>query len=243
MSTRAQNETLIKDLPAASFAGQYESVLGVEGADALAAAVRHVRGSVRADRVQRYQAELAGGAMGAVGVLVQQQVAADAAGVAFTVNPVTGVEEVMVSSVRGLGEALVSGETDPDEWVVRGDEVSCVRSPEASLTDDQVREVAAVARRVADHFGFPVDVEWAFEGQRLWLLQARPITALPTADEPIPLAIEVPAGFWEREASHFPEPIAPMSRIVLESFTRGLAEAFAVPSVPTRCARATSSTS
>ena len=221
-----------EDLPGASFAGQYESVLGVEGPGALAAAVRHVRGSVRADRVQRYQDELAGGAMGAVGVVVQRQVAADAAGVAFTVNPVTGADEVVVSSVRGLGEALVSGAADPDEWVVRGDDVSCVRSPEDSLTDDQVREVATAARRVADHFGFPVDVEWAFEGERLWLLQARSVTALPAGVEPVPVPVEVPDGFWEREASHFPEPIAPMSRIVLEGFTRGLSEAFAWGGVP-----------
>ena len=221
-----------EDLPGASFAGQYESVLGVEGPVALAAAVRHVRESVRADRVQRYQDELAGGAMGAVGVLVQRQVAADAAGVAFTVNPVTGADEVVVSSVRGLGEALVSGEADPDEWAVRGDDVRCVRSPEDSLTDDQVREVAAAARRVADHFGFPVDVEWAFEGERLWLLQARAITALPTVVEPIPLEVEAPAGFWERDASHFPAPIAPMSRIVLESFTRGMRDACAWGGLP-----------
>jgi rifampicin phosphotransferase len=221
-----------EDLPGASFAGQYESVLGVDGPDALAAAVRHVRGSVRADRVQRYQDELAGGAMGAVGVVVQRQVAANAAGVAFTVNPVTGADEVVVSSVHGLGEALVSGETNPDEWVVRGDDVTCVRSPEDSLTDDQVREVAAAARRVADHFGFPVDVEWAFDAERLWLLQARSVTALPVAAEPVPVPVEVPDGFWEREASHFPEPIAPMSRMMLRSFTRGLTEAFAWAGMP-----------
>lgn len=215
-----------EDRPDASFAGQYESVLDVRGADALAAAIRHVRASVDADRVRRYQDELTGRDVGTVGVIVQCQVPADAAGVAFTANPVTGAtDEVVVSAVRGLGERLVSGAADPDEWVVRDDEATAVRTPERSLRADQVLEIAAAARRVADHFGFPVDVEWAFEGDRLWLLQTRPITALPAGVAPVPVPVEVPDGYWERE-SHFPQPIAPMTRFFMAVSTRALADAF-----------------
>ncbi|HEU4540326.1 MAG TPA: PEP/pyruvate-binding domain-containing protein [Jiangellaceae bacterium] len=221
-----------EDLPGASFAGQYESILDVRGADALAAAVTRVRASVETERVRRYQDDVAGGQLGTVGVVVQRQVPADAAGVAFTANPVTGAtDEVVVSAVRGLGERLVSGEADPDEWVVRDREVTRVRVPEDSLNEDQILEVAAVARRVEAHFGFPVDIEWAFEGQQLWLLQARPITALPTTVAPIPVPFEVPEGFWERD-SHFPQPLAPMSRIILTITTKALSEAFDYAGLP-----------
>jgi pyruvate,water dikinase len=220
-----------EDLPGASFAGQYESLLDVRGAEALVAGVRHVRASVATERVRRYQDDVAGGDIGAVGVVVQRQVAAHAAGVAFTANPVTGADEVVVSAVRGLGERLVSGDADPDEWVVRGDDVTCLRAPEDSLREDQVLEVVAAARRAAAHFGFPVDVEWAFERDRLWLLQARPITALPTVVEPIAVLVEVPEGFWERD-DHFPQPITPMTRMMLNVSTRALAGAFAEFGLP-----------
>ena len=221
-----------EDLPGASFAGQYESILDVRGAAALAAAVARVRASVETERVRRYQADVAGGPLGAVSVVVQRQVPADAAGVAFTANPVTGAtDEVVVSAVRGLGERLVSGRADPDEWVVRGGTVIRLRDPEGSLTDDQIREVASVARRVEAHFGIPVDVEWAFEGKRLWLLQARPITALSTTVEQIPVSFEAPAGHWERD-SHHPQPLAPMSRIILTINTRALIEAFEDTGLP-----------
>jgi pyruvate,water dikinase len=221
-----------EDLPGASFAGQYESILDVRGADALAAAVTRVRASVETERVRRYQDDVAGSQLAAVGVVVQEQVPADAAGVAFTANPVTGAtDEVVVSAVRGLGERLVSGEADPDEWVVRDRQVTRVRVPEDSLNEDQILEVAAVARRVEAHFGFPVDIEWAFEGQQLWLLQARPITALPTTVAPIPVPFEVPEGLWERD-SHFPQPLAPMSRIILTITTKALSEAFDYAGLP-----------
>jgi pyruvate,water dikinase len=76
-----------------------------------------------------------------------------------------------------------------------------------------------------------VDIEWAFEGQRLWLLQARPITALPTTVEQIPVPFEVPDGYWERD-SHHPQPLAPMSRIIMTINTKALTEAFEDTGLP-----------
>jgi rifampicin phosphotransferase len=204
-----------EDRASASFAGQYESLLNVRGANALEAAVRRVRASVSTERVRRYAAEVAGSDIDVVGVIVQRQVAADVAGVVFTANPVTGAAEVVISAVRGLGGRLVSGVADPDEWVVRDGLPTCMRAPERSLRQSQVREIAAAVRRVAAHFGFPVDVEWAFEGERLWLLQARPITALPGAVEPAASPTDVPEGFWERDFIHYPHPLSPMCRLNL----------------------------
>ncbi len=111
-------------------------------------------------------------------VLVQRLVPANAAGVAFTANPVTGNRaETVVSAVKGLGDRLVSGQVSPDEWLVKGEDTICQRSQEDTIDAAQARAVAELARRVEAHFGAPQDIEWAFVGGQLFLLQARPITA------------------------------------------------------------------
>ncbi len=115
-------------------------------------------------------------------VLVQHQsIAADAAGVAFTANPVTGDwAETTISAIQGFGERLVSGQATPDEWIVRNQEAMCRAAPEGAIDVNQVLTVAEFARRVEVHFGgTPQDIESALVGDELFLLQARPITALP----------------------------------------------------------------
>lgn len=82
---------------------------------------------------------------------------------------------------------------------------------EAVLDADQARAIAVLARQVEAHFGTPQDIEWAIAGDRVFLLQARPITALPETElEPVP--VEPPPGYWQREASHAPLPWSPMNR-------------------------------
>lgn len=124
----------------------------------------------------------------ALAVVVQVMVPAEAAGVAFTANPVTGNRgETTISAVHGLGERLVSGESVADEWVVRGSgveagvatEADCQRGVESVLTAEQALAVANLARRIERAFGAPQDVEWAIAGSTLFVLQARPMTALP----------------------------------------------------------------
>lgn len=201
-----------EDLPGASYAGQYETILRVPAAD-LPAAVRRCWASAFTRHVAAYRRS--NGAAGSVtmAVLVQPMVAADAAGVAFSADPVTGDRETaVVSAVRGLGDRLVGGGASPDEWVVRGAAATCRAAPEGVLGAETAADVAALARRVEAHLGTPQDIEWALAGGELVLLQARPITALPgQAPEPVEVPVEVPPGFWQREASHAPRPWTPMS--------------------------------
>jgi phosphohistidine swiveling domain-containing protein len=201
-----------EDLPGASFAGQYETVLGVQGDADLLRAVSRCWSSAFSDRVAAYRAGRAGGGVSPMAVLVQLLVQADAAGVAFTVNPVTGSrDEVVVSAVRGLGERLVSGEVQPDEWFIRDGRAHCERAAEGAIGVDDVVRVADLARRVETRFGTAQDVEWALAGNELFLLQARPITALRNAAaKQVSVPAEVPRGFWQREATHFPRPLTPM---------------------------------
>ena len=191
-----------EDLPDASFAGQYETVLHVRGADAVLEAAATCVTSATAGRVAMY-----GVAAGSMAVLVQRMVDADAAGVAFSANPLTGNrDEVRVSATRGLGDTLVSGGTDADEWLVTGDRATASTCPQNAIGPEVARRVAALARKAEAARLAPQDIEWAIAGDRLWLLQSRPITALPVAPD-----IEIPKGSWQKDAAHFPEPMSPFA--------------------------------
>ena len=218
-----------EDLPGASYAGQYESVLGVPAGE-LAAAVRRCWASAFTRHVAAYRRSRGAGRDLAMAVLVQPMVAAEAAGVAFSADPVTGDRDTaVVNAVCGLGDRLVAGRASPDEWVVRGAAVTCRAAPEGAVTAEVAADVAALARRVEARLGTPQDVEWALAGDALVLLQARPITALPDqAPEPVPVPVEVPPGFWEREASHAPKPWTPMTLSALgQARSRAMRRMFA----------------
>ncbi|MBM2810211.1 MAG: phosphoenolpyruvate synthase/pyruvate phosphate dikinase [Chloroflexi bacterium] len=231
-----------EDLAGASYAGQYETILGVEGLTAVEEAVRHCWASAFSERVRSYRHQRGEAGAAPMAVLVQRLIQADAAGVAFTANPVTGdPDDTIVSAVRGLGERLVSGEASPDEWIVRAGRAECRSQPENALQESQVREVAEMARRIEAHFGSPQDVEWAIAGGSIYALQARPITTLPEA-RPTPgeelsprdwlTRGEVPAGFWARE-DHFPLPITPMfASMVTGIASFGFRAAFDELSIP-----------
>jgi rifampicin phosphotransferase len=213
-----------EDLEGASFAGQYESILGARGYDALQDAVRQCWASAFSARVAAYKNGKGQNGSASMAVLVQILVNADAAGVAFTANPVNGRhDETVVSAVRGLGERLVSGDASPDEWIVRGQDATRNSAPENAIDAEQARQIAEMARRAEAHFGSPQDVEWAIRDGKLFMLQARPITTLREPEiEPVPMKFEVPEGYWESDAEHLPKPVSPMGRtVMIPSFTHG----------------------
>ena len=202
---------MAEDLPGASFAGQYKTVLGVRGIAEVTDAVGRCLESGAGERVNVYSGVKGIAPGGAMAVLIQPLLHADAAGVAFTANPITGDRgEILVSAVRGLGERLVSGQATPDDWTVRDDEVRCVHAPEGAIDAGMAGEIARLAQAVEEAFGGPQDVEWAIEGGKLWLLQARPITALPR-----PPDLDVPGdGFWAKDDTHYPAPLTPFGASV-----------------------------
>src|SRR5712692_6978784 len=111
-----RSSAVAEDLADASFAGQYETFLNVQGLEKLRKAIGDCRRSASSARVASYRANRAEAAPVEIAVLVQRMVPAEAAGVAFSANPVTGDRsEVLISAVRGLGERLVSGEAQADE--------------------------------------------------------------------------------------------------------------------------------
>ena len=171
-----------------SFAGQLESFLHVAPEDA-ADRVLAVWRSALSDRVIAYRRRHGlDDVPRPPAVILQRMVAPRAAGVAFSADPVSGRRGVtVVSAMRGSGEALVSGLADADTWRIDRDggiiERVIARPASPALTDDQVREVARLARSAARQFGCPQDVEWAL-ADRLVLLQSRPITSLHASADP-----------------------------------------------------------
>ncbi|RMB61220.1 PEP/pyruvate-binding domain-containing protein [Tessaracoccus antarcticus] len=172
-----------EDLPGAAFAGQQDTFLDVEGEDAVVAAVLGCWASLFTERAVAYRDRLGiESATVAMAVVVQAMVPADVAGVMFTADPVTGARDtVVIDAARGLGEAVVSGTVIPDHFLVDHRDHIVERRVVAvpSLREDQIPEIAAVGRRIAEHFGAPQDIEWAIREGRLSILQSRAMTALP----------------------------------------------------------------
>ena len=203
-----------EDLPDASYAGLYESYLNVPAKE-LGAAVRRCFAAAASERVAAYH-DRHGSLTGGMAVLVQAMIDPIAAGVAFTAHPVTGDRtQTVVTAVTGLGDRLVSGETTGEEWTKTADHVASLTRPssdgEPVLTARQAQAVAQLAIRVADRFrGQPQDIEWAIDHQgRLWLLQARPMTAVP---EPVSWTAPGP-GLWMRNfrlGEWLPEALTPL---------------------------------
>ena len=202
-----------EDMPNSSFAGQYETVLGVKGRTELVEAVKKCWSSQFSERAAKYGRNRSA-SPNDLAVLVQKLVRADSSGVVFTVNPMTGSKEVVVNAIRGLGDRFVSGNANPDEWIV-GQKPVCIKRYEDAITEEQVVEVASLAKEVESHLGTPQDIEWAISGGKLFLLQARPITTpieavMDGAVEPIPIPIVVPEGYWTHGREFHPRPLSPM---------------------------------
>lgn len=201
---------LAEDLDDASFAGQYETVLDVEGLDAVMAAVRRCWSSASSVQVSAYSSQRAGGRIGAVAVLVQRMVEATCAGVAYSADPINGDRaQSVVNAIRGLGDRLVSGRADADEWIVRDGDATQRKYVEGAIDAAQAVAIADLASRAARRLGAPQDIEWAVAQGELYLLQSRPMTALP---EQVRWDPTVPGGYVRnfRLGEWLGDPVTPL---------------------------------
>ena len=205
-SVAVRSSAAAEDSAGASFAGQHATVLNVEGAAAVLDAMLVCWASLySATAVQYRQTRGLGDSGPAMAVVVQALVPAEAAGVAFTLDPVGGSTDVVViNAAWGLGEGVVSGLVTPDDYEVRKadgalirkvlahQKVQVVAAPEGGtrtedvpaakaagqvLSDERAAELARLCVRIEEEAGAPQDVEWSLAGGRLFILQARPITA------------------------------------------------------------------
>ena len=203
VAVAVRSSATAEDLPELSFAGQQDTYLNIRG-DALLDAVKRCWASLWNPRavIYRDQHGIAHDDV-ALAVVVQELVEADAAGILFTADPVTGArDETMINASWGLGDAVVAGRLTPDTVVVSagvvtrsaiGDKaVMTVRTATGTedrptpddlcgrpvLDEQQAVELAALGSTVQELYGVPVDVEWARRDGAFWIVQARPITGL-----------------------------------------------------------------
>ena len=215
-----RSSATVEDLPGLSAAGQHDTYLNIHGSAAVLDAVRRCWASLWSARAIGYRARRGISPDDvSIAVVVQRLVPAEAAGVMFTIDPVDGArDKVVVSANWGLGESVVSGDVTPDVAVVDresgalasyqlgGKEVMTVADGAGTLetetpadlrsapvlSPDQAGELARVGLAIEKLYGQPVDVEWARADRELWVVQARPITAVAAR----PAAGEVPGEQW-----------------------------------------------
>ena len=196
-----------EDLPGMSFAGQLESYLNVRGGDEVIRAVKRCWASLWTGRAIGYrERQRIRGEDVSMAVVVQQLVSAEVAGVVFTANPVTGaLDELMINAAWGLGEAIVSGRVTPDTIVInkqtgmiasqniaskdvmtvrlelgtREEPVPAGKRRRAALEPAQAAELSRMGVKIEQLYGQPMDIEWAMCDGRIFIVQARPVTALP----------------------------------------------------------------
>jgi phosphohistidine swiveling domain-containing protein len=175
-----------EDLPDASFAGQQDTYLDIRGEAVVLDAVKRCWASLWTARAIEYRS-LQGIANDDVSlaVVVQELVPADAAGVLFTADPVSGANDrVVVNAAGGLGEALVSGEADPDAIVIEKASGRVIeRRGEQVLEPAHIGELFRLGERIEQLYERPMDVEWAVHDTHVFILQARPITVLTAYEE------------------------------------------------------------
>src|SRR5215217_846641 len=231
-----------EDLAGASFAGQQETFLNVRGEEALMEAVKACWASLWTARAMAYRAHQGiDPATVSLAVVVERMVEAEAAGTLFTADPVGGQRDrTIINAAWGLGEAVVGGQVTPDTLVLAksgsgrvisrktadkevmtaysGSGVEDRSVPEARrhqpvLDDETAEELARYGARIEDLYGSPQDVEWARAGGEFFILQARPITNLPSLplgdvrwEPPVPGSV-----WWRRQVvENLPEPLSPL---------------------------------
>ncbi len=185
-----RSSALTEDSVDTSFAGQYDTFLGIDGPEAVKDAIVRCLQSARAMRADAYRNALHVQRDEAMSVVVQRMVDARAAGVLFTRNPVTGAQnEIVIEATRGLGDALVSGHVAAHRLVLSREGKVLTNDTEtvqATIDVEMAGRLVREALRAETHFGHPLDLEWAIDekGTIHWL-QARPITTsdLPGLDE------------------------------------------------------------
>ena len=195
-----------EDLPDLSFAGQQDTYLNVIGVEKLLEAVIHCWSSLWTARAIVYR--IRNGIdhqEAALAVIVQEMVESEASGVLFTANPLTGLRsETVIDATFGLGEALVSGQVEPDHYVVdalyghiltktlgakkiatRGKAGGGVETIEAdadeerhALTEEEILQLTELGQQIQKEYKFPQDIEWGLAENKLYILQSRPVTSL-----------------------------------------------------------------
>jgi len=242
----------IEDIPTVSFAGQGATLLNIRDEQQLLWAILECWASLWSPQAVLYRSQRGlGQSDAAMAILVQRMVDADFAGVAFSLHPVTGAEQIFIEAAFGQGITVVSGEDDVDRYVMSRDllleceppfiahkrhkwamaaqgglqrvEVPAEERNVRVLTSEQARKVAETALSLERHFNAPQDVEWAFAQGRFYILQSRPLTTSPRSffTDVIPGDNDIWTSGFLNERFH--QPVSPLGWSVVNELLERLA--------------------
>ncbi len=247
-----------EDLPDLSFAGQQDTYLNIIGEVQLLKAVIDCWSSLWTARAIGYRMRNhISHDEAALAVVVQEMVQSDVSGVLFTANPLTGLlSESVIDATFGLGEALVSGQVEPDHFVVNsisgeisgktlgakkistrgrsGGGVESIADEDAearqTLSDDQIRQLAEIGAQIQKEYNAPQDIEWAFADGKLYILQSRGITSL----FPVPQISFDPLIIWISfgAVQGLVGPITPLGRDTIRQVAAGAGKMLGVKIKP-----------
>ncbi len=246
-----RSSAIMEDSPITSFAGQYDSFLNAKGKEQLHKYVKLCWASLWNARALSYRLkqniddkELA------CGVIIQKLIKAEKSGVLFTVNPVNNRrDQMLINSSWGLGEAIVSGDVTPDQWIVNKKnhkiveekiaikermfvqkenetelvDVPCEKYQQPSLDKSEVLKLLELAQKTEDYFDLPQDIEWACCDNKFYMVQSRPITSLFPKLEPEDSGEElrIYINFLLIDKV-MPEPLTPIGEDIWKKFLRNI---------------------
>ena len=195
-----------EDLPGSSFAGQYDTYLGIHGIDDILLSVKKCWASLWNERALIYRkSKNIEHSQAWMAVIVQSMIPCEQSGIVFTANPISNdPDQIMINAAWGLGDAIVSGKVAADEYCVNkinmeiriqkiGDkhiklvqrsegiehiQVARNRRKQKCLTDKQIKSLASIGLKLEEHFGCPQDIEWSISDRNIYLFQTRDITTL-----------------------------------------------------------------
>jgi len=216
-----------EDLPKHSFAGQYDTYLNVKSAAECIEAVKKCWASLWTDRAYEYRKNNGIDHLSVnMAVIVQELIEADISGVLFTADPVSGYKSRMViETVAGLGDKLVSGEAVPQRFVIDKKSFRIVRKMRgqtADIDDVIIKKLAKLAKKAEEKFGSGQDIEWAIKNNKIYFLQTRPITTIP------PLKSWEERQVWTNANTGevIPDVVTPFTWSVVEPFAKKLFNSF-----------------
>ncbi len=244
-----RSSSTFEDLAEAAFAGQHDTYLNIRGPDQILDRIRACFASLWEDRAVLYRRHQGFTQRDArMAVVVQQQIASQAAGVGFSIDPVHGsMDQIVINANFGLGESVVSGQCEVDQFIIDkpalnisqrhiGHKTSHVLptptgaadapvpahlADEPSLSDAQLASIAQLLQRIESHYGWPQDIEWGIHDNRLYLFQSRPVTTLQ------------PRWTRDESAERFPNPMTPLSwDFISVAFRRSLRHSMSLMGLP-----------
>jgi len=211
MFVAIRSSATAEDVPEASFAGQQDTYLNIRGSDNVVEMVQKCMSSLFTARAIFYREENKfEHDEVSIAVVVQKMVNSTTSGVMFTANPVThDTNEILIEAVYGLGEAIVGGQVTPDNYIVDknsleiknkiigkqtwqytkegGKTVKKDVEPDfqglQKISDENIKKLAETANNIHNHYGMAMDIEWAAEGDNIYMTQARPETTITKAEK------------------------------------------------------------